>query len=78
MELLQRLTETGIVTRSEFKTRYKELFTKGKDMYRIVVLVDLAKNRVVGNGTLLLERKFIRNCGIVSSCPPLSLCSAHT
>ena len=77
MELLQKLTETGVVTRTEFKARYKELFTKGKDMYRIVVLVDLAKNKVVGNGTLLLERKFIRNCGIVSPYNANALQCAH-
>lgn len=38
-----------------------------EDTYYCTVIVDTIKDRVVGAATLLLERKFIRNCSKVKS-----------
>ena len=35
-------------------------------MYYVTVIVDTTINRIVASSTLLLERKFIRGCAIVS------------
>ena len=34
-------------------------------MYYCTVIVDQNKNQIVGAATLLMERKFIRNCAMV-------------
>ena len=33
--------------------------------YKIVVLLDISKNKIIGSGTLLIEKKFIRSLGTV-------------
>lgn len=36
--------------------------------YYCTVIIDTIKDRVVGASTLLMERKFIRGCALVSCC----------
>eukprot|EP01027_Heterolobosea_sp_BB2_P008311 GEZU01012338.1.p1 GENE.GEZU01012338.1~~GEZU01012338.1.p1 ORF type:complete len:114 (+),score=18.55 GEZU01012338.1:531-872(+) len=35
------------------------------DMYNVVVIEDLALNKIIGTATLLVEMKFIRGCALV-------------
>jgi len=43
------------------------MFTGGmKGVYKVVVIVDKIKDRIVGSGTILMEKKFIRQTGTVS------------
>lgn len=39
-----------------------------EDTYYCTVIVDTTNDRIVGAATLLLERKFIRNCSKVNNC----------
>lgn len=34
--------------------------------YYVTVIEDTRKNKIIGSATLVLEKKFIRNCAIVS------------
>jgi hypothetical protein len=37
-----------------------------RGLYKIVVIVDKIKDRIVGAGTIMMEKKFIRQTGTVS------------
>jgi glucosamine-phosphate N-acetyltransferase len=66
MDVLGQLTVVGDVTKESFEQRYDWLFPKHSDTYFIIVIVDRAKDKVVGSATLMLERKFLRSTGTVS------------
>lgn len=54
-DVLKGLTEVGNVQREQFEARFDSMFVTRSDIYKVVVIVDLAANRVVGSGTLMLE-----------------------
>jgi len=64
--VLGQLTVVGHVTKESFEERYDWLFPKHSDTYFIMVIVDKAKDAIVGSATLMLERKFLRSTGIVN------------
>jgi glucosamine-phosphate N-acetyltransferase len=66
LDVLGQLTVVGDVTKVSFEERFDWLFPKHNDTYFIIVIVDRAKDKVVGSATLILERKFLRSTGIVS------------
>jgi glucosamine-phosphate N-acetyltransferase len=39
------------------------MFPFKSDTYKIIVIVDVAKQRVIASGSLIIERKFIRQLG---------------
>jgi hypothetical protein len=41
------------------------MFPKHKDTYHIVVIVDRKLDKLVGTGSLIMERKFLRSTGNV-------------
>ena len=61
-EVLSNLTETGDVTKELFEARFNEINPQTSDSYKIIVGIDENTGRVIANGTLLIEKKFIRNC----------------
>eukprot|EP00834_Sanchytrium_tribonematis_P001631 NODE_41_length_34096_cov_2.002235.p27 type:complete len:136 gc:universal NODE_41_length_34096_cov_2.002235:19726-20133(+) len=61
LDCLKGLTMVGNVTFDEFTMRFREL----NHDYYIVVIEDLNNQRIVGAGTLVNEKKFIRHCGKV-------------
>lgn len=65
LELLSQLTEVGKVTREQFLNRFYQMKATGD--YFVTVIVDKRYNRIIGSATLVVERKFIRNCALVSS-----------
>ena len=60
-EVLGNLTVVGDVTKETFEQQFK-LIKKLPETYKIIVGIDESKDKVVCNGSLILERKFIRNC----------------
>ena len=44
--------------------RFDELFPRLADMYKIIVIEDLRKQRIIGTGTVIIESKFIRDLGL--------------
>ncbi|KAI9220545.1 acyl-CoA N-acyltransferase [Blastocladiella britannica] len=64
MQLLQQLTVIGDVTRDQFTERVAFLAAHN-DTYYPIVIEDNNAGKVVAAGTLLVERKFIRGCGLV-------------
>ena len=41
------------------------MFPVQSDLYNIIVVVDNSSGKIIGAGSLILERKFIRNAGVV-------------
>ncbi len=54
-DVLKGLTEVGNVSRELFEARFDALFNSRSDIYKVIVVIDLAANRVIGSGTLMLE-----------------------
>ena len=65
-KVLSGLTEVGSVTREQFEQTWDAMFATKSDIYKVIVIVDKAKNEIIGSGTLMIEQKFIRNCGKAS------------
>lgn len=60
MACLNQMTVPVDITNLQFEERYCAMSMAG--CYRVVVAYDPAENRIVGTGTLVVERKFIRGC----------------
>jgi GNAT superfamily N-acetyltransferase len=60
---LRVLTAVGEPTLSDFNARYDFMYSRN-DTYHILVICD-ESGMVVGTGSVLVERKFIRNMGMV-------------
>ena len=41
------------------------MFDGRKDLYKLIVIEDRASGKIVGSGTIMMERKFIHETGIV-------------
>lgn len=65
MPLLAQLTVIGTVTKEDFEKRYDEIFPGYANFHKIVVIEDKSTNKVIGTGTIFMEKKFIRQCGTV-------------
>jgi len=63
LDLLKELTEIGDVSQKQFEDQFA-LMRNSQGMYYCTVIVDQNKNQIVGAATLLMERKFIRNCAM--------------
>ncbi|CAI2382338.1 unnamed protein product [Moneuplotes crassus] len=61
-DVLSNLTTTGDVTQSQFEEQFSRIDPQNSETYKIIVGVDEATDRIVTNGTLLIEQKFIREC----------------
>uniref|UniRef100_A0A6B2LPJ2 Glucosamine 6-phosphate N-acetyltransferase n=1 Tax=Arcella intermedia TaxID=1963864 RepID=A0A6B2LPJ2_9EUKA len=63
MDVLAQLTHVWTVTEESFKKRFLEMKADGN--YYIVVMENTSTGKIVASGTLLLEKKFLRSCGVV-------------
>ncbi|KAI5284753.1 N-acetyltransferase [Ascosphaera aggregata] len=63
LDVLRVLTTVGEISYSDWSSRYDWMATRGGEYFPIVICDD--KGRVVGTGTLLVERKFIHALGLV-------------
>ncbi|KAH8404692.1 hypothetical protein KR215_007102, partial [Drosophila sulfurigaster] len=66
LQLLSQLTHVGNVTRTQFLTRFSQMKASGD--YYVTVIEDTRKGEIIGAASLIIERKFIHNCAVVS-CP---------
>ncbi|CAO4380490.1 unnamed protein product [Caenorhabditis nigoni] len=62
LKLLEQLTLVGYVSKQDFEQRF--LSMKNADTYFIVVLEDVATSRIVGAASLVVEFKYIHECGL--------------
>jgi glucosamine-phosphate N-acetyltransferase len=60
-ELLSQLTSAATVSKGTFQSRLRQLRRTGD--YCVLVVEDTDTKRIVGSGTLVVEHKFIRECG---------------
>ncbi|MCO5594280.1 hypothetical protein L7F22_048309 [Adiantum nelumboides] len=63
LDLLSQLTLVGDVSSHEFAQRFQEIMIAENSPYFIAVVE--AEGRIVATGTLLIEKKFIHQCGVV-------------
>ncbi|CAH2072652.1 unnamed protein product [Thlaspi arvense] len=64
MELLGQLTVTGSVTDEDFDRRFEEISSYGDD-HVICVIEDEWTGKIAATGSVMIEKKFLRNCGKV-------------
>ncbi|KAJ8098689.1 acyl-CoA N-acyltransferase [Lipomyces tetrasporus] len=64
LEVLKDLTTIGDISEERFTEQFEFLRARQGE-YFIIVIEKAATGRVVGVGTLLVERKFIHECGLV-------------
>src|SRR6478609_8754792 len=64
LNVLGNLTTVGNITRDQFYSRFS-YFKKHSHEYFIIVIENVPVGKIVACGTMLLERKFIHNCGMV-------------
>jgi len=64
LNLLAQLTSVGDISELEFQGRFSELETSQD--YKVIVIEDTGTSRLVGSATLMIERKFIHQCGKVA------------
>ncbi|KAJ1822871.1 Glucosamine-phosphate N-acetyltransferase-like protein [Coemansia sp. RSA 2599] len=62
-ECLSNLTIVGEVTEQMFGETFEDMQRTGN--YLIVVIEDLAAQKIVASGSLIIEQKFLRGCGRV-------------
>ena len=51
------------------------MFVERPNVYKIIVIFDKQKNKVVGTATVYMEKKFIRQNGIVNFWKVKQICS---
>lgn len=61
LETLGQLTTVGEVSKEAYLKRFNWLKSRN-DEYFCIVLEDLSNGRIVGSGTVFIERKFIHGC----------------
>ena len=54
----------GDYTKAQFEQRFDELFPRLEDLYKVIVVEDVRNEKIVCAGSLMLELKFVRNCGV--------------
>lgn len=63
LTLLKQLTEVGDISKEQFLEQFY-FMKNSQGTYYCTVIVDKDKDQIVGAATLLMERKFIRNCAL--------------
>jgi glucosamine-phosphate N-acetyltransferase len=64
LQLLKELTSVGNISPEAWEKRFNDM-KQCKDTYFIVVIEDITLNKVIGASTLVVEKKFIHECGMV-------------
>ena len=65
LETLGQMTVIGQISQQDFERQFSEMFTERSDVYKVVVLTtcEMDTEVVIGSGSLICERKFIRQLG---------------
>ena len=65
--LLSQLTKAELLTPELFLKRYNSIYRdEAQRSYHIIVIEDTERKKLVGSGTVFLEKKFTRNTALVS------------
>ena len=64
LPLLSQLTTVGEVAEEQWQKRFNRMLSM-QDTYLVTVIEDTNSGQVVGSATLVVEDKFIHNCGRV-------------
>lgn len=64
LQLLSQLTGVGEISRSQFLSQFHRMKTGGD--YFVTVIEDARTRSIIGSATLVIEHKFIHDCGEVS------------
>ncbi|KAI9141156.1 acyl-CoA N-acyltransferase [Paraphysoderma sedebokerense] len=64
LDCLSHLTVVGEISRAQFVDRFAYLKLHSHE-YFVIVIEDVNNKRIAAAGTVLVERKFIRQCGLV-------------
>lgn len=64
LQLLKELTSVGNISYDAWESRFDEM-KACKDTYFVVVIEDTVLNKIIGASTLVVEKKFIHDCGKV-------------
>ena len=75
LNVLTDLTTVGSISKEKWSDRYREI--SSNPLIEIWVIHDTIRNKIVGTATLLIEPKFIHECGRVAHIEDLVL-SKHT
>ncbi|KAJ9612755.1 uncharacterized protein PV06_02252 [Exophiala oligosperma] len=75
LDCLRVLTWVGDLTEDEFYERYDEMNTQGKGTYYLIVIE--YEGRIVGTGSLIVEKKFIHNRGMCGHIEEISIAKEH-
>ncbi|KAI8895598.1 acyl-CoA N-acyltransferase [Globomyces pollinis-pini] len=75
LPLLEQLTQVGNITQQTFQTQF-EWFQKHADIHRIIVIKDTQTNQCVATGSIMVERKFIHECGQVGHVEDIVVCES--
>lgn len=62
LQLLSQLTSVGTVSRHDFLSRFHRMKYSGD--YFVTVIEDMRINQLIGSATLVIEHKFIHDCGL--------------
>jgi glucosamine-phosphate N-acetyltransferase len=62
LQLLQQLTTVGEISEEAFAGRVEHLQKLGAN-HHVAVIEDVVRKKIVATGSILVEYKFVRNCG---------------
>lgn len=63
LQLLSQLTDVGDISESQFLSQFHRMKLGGD--YFVTVIEDTRKEEIIGSATLVIEHKFIHECGSV-------------
>ena len=63
-KVLSGLTKGTDYSEKQFQERFDAMFPKESHNYKIIVIEHKATGQIIGSGSLIIEKKFIRNAGL--------------
>ncbi|KAI5778698.1 acyl-CoA N-acyltransferase [Geopyxis carbonaria] len=74
LDVLRVLTSVGDITQADWEARFDWMAARAEE-YFVVVIADTNTGAIVGVGSLVIERKFLRNLGAVGHIEDISVAS---
>ncbi|KAJ3258711.1 N-acetyltransferase [Boothiomyces macroporosus] len=75
LKLLSQLTSVGNISESQFDNQFDWLVNHN-DTQRTLVIENTENNQLVGSGSIIVERKFIHECGMVGHIEDIVICES--
>ncbi|PSR80145.1 acyl-CoA N-acyltransferase [Coniella lustricola] len=77
LDCLAVLTHVGALTQQEWDERYAEMAQLARGTYYLLVIEHDASQTIIGTGSLVVERKFIHNRGLVGHIEEIAIAPSH-